>query len=731
MAKYLVIVESPAKSKTIKKYLGTNYKVEASMGHIRDLPKSKLAIDVEKDCEPEYINIRGKGDLIKKLKAAAKDVDKIFLATDPDREGEAISWHLYTALNLEGKKVSRIEFHEITETAIKSAIKNARDINMDLVDAQQARRILDRLVGYQISPILWRKISKGLSAGRVQSVALRLVCDREEAIEKFVPEEYWTIDAENEANSEKILSKLVAKDNEKISIHSKDEVKEILNEIKKQDFVISSIKNGERTRNPFMPFKTSTLQQAAFQRLGFGTRKTMQIAQQLYEGINLEKYGYVGLITYMRTDSTRLSDDFKESCANFIEIKYGKNYLGNFDRKEKASKNMQDAHEGIRVTDPRIEPELIKNELTSDQYKLYKLIWERAIASLMAPAMYNTISLDIDAGSYKFRASGSNLKFDGFMKCYETSKEEDEDIKIPNNLKEGMKLKLNSLNEKQHFTEPPARFTEETLVKELEENGIGRPSTYATIISTIIDRSYIIKDEKRLVPTELGMLVNDMMKVHFESIVSVSFTADIEKQLDEIAHGLHQWKEIIRSFYKDFKPMLEEADKNIEKVEIKEEESDVICEKCGRRMVIRQGRFGKFLACPGFPECRNAKPILVKTGTHCPLCGGEVLLKKSKKGKTFYTCENSPENCEFISWDKPLDEKCPKCGKELYETGMKNKKVICKNPECEDGIKVKQTEEAPKLAKAKSKKGATKKTVKKTTKKNTKKTSTKKSKVEE
>ncbi|MCQ2979267.1 MAG: type I DNA topoisomerase [Clostridia bacterium] len=725
MAKYLVIVESPAKSKTIKKYLGTNYRVEASMGHIRDLPKSKLGVDIKNDFEPQYINIRGKGDLIKTLKDAVKKSERIFLATDPDREGEAISWHLYTALGLEGKKVSRIEFHEITESAIKNAMKEARDIDMNLVDAQQARRMLDRLVGYQISPILWKKVAKGLSAGRVQSVALKLVCDREEAIEKFEPQEYWTLDAENMAGNEPVLSKLSLIDNEKVAISSKEDMTNIITELKKEKFIVDSVKNGERQRNPFMPFKTSTLQQAAFQRLGFGTRKTMQIAQQLYEGVEISGHGFIGLITYMRTDSTRLSDEFKSTCADFIEEIYGQNYLGNFDRKEKATKNMQDAHEGIRVTDPRIMPNQIKNELTPDQYKLYKLIWERAIASLMAPAVYNTIGLDIKAGKYLFKASGSNLKFDGFMKCYETTKEEDEDIKLPNNLEPGMELKLKSLDEKQHFTEPPARFTEGSLVKELEENGIGRPSTYSTIINTIIDRRYVEKDDKRIIPTELGGIVNDLMCNYFTNIVSVSFTADIEDELDKIAQGEKAWKELIKQFYDGFQPLLENAENQIGGLEITPEVSDEICEKCGRNLVFRQSRYGKFLACPGFPDCRFIKPITVKTGTKCPKCGEDMTVKKSKKGRTYFECINFDKGCDFRDWDMPLDEICPKCGKQLFQTGMRFKKSICKNPECEDcQVNVKEDD----IEKKTTKKTTVKKTTKKKTtkKKTTKKTTTKK-----
>jgi len=691
VAKYLVIVESPAKSKTIKKFLGSSYKVEASMGHVRDLPKSKLGIDLDNDFEPQYINIRGKGDLIKKLRNAAKTADKIYLATDPDREGEAISWHLLSALKLEDKKVFRIEFHEITESAVKDAIKSARDINMDLVDAQQARRLLDRLVGYQISPILWRKIAKGLSAGRVQSVALRLICDREELIEKFVPEEYWTVDANFGFDGDIFSAKLFSKNGEKILIKDKNEVKQTLSELKKQEFKVTLLKHGEKNRNPYMPFKTSTLQQVAFSKLGFATRKTMQIAQQLYEGINIEGRGYVGLITYMRTDSTRLSNEFKNSCAEFIKQKYGEEYLGDFDRKEKNNSTViiQDAHEGIRVTDAQILPIEIKSYLTSDQYKLYKLIWERSVAALMAKAAYETTSLEITAGQYTFKANGSNLKFDGFMKCYETTKDENEDMIIPKNITEGKVVELDKLFEKQHFTEAPSRFTEASLVKELEENGIGRPSTYATIITTIIDRRYIEREEKKLMPTELGMIVNDLMKKYFKDIVSVTFTADIEKQLDLVAKGTHMWKETMRDFYTSFKPLVDEAELKIEKVELKVEESDVVCEKCGRRMVIKQGRFGKFLACPGFPDCRNAKPFIIKTGTHCPKCHGEVLQKKSKKGRTFYTCENAPDSCDFISWDKILDERCEHCGKQLYETGMKNKKIVCRNENCEVGVPVK------------------------------------------
>ncbi|MCQ2911585.1 MAG: type I DNA topoisomerase [Clostridia bacterium] len=716
MAKYLVIVESPAKSKTIKKYLGSNYRVDASMGHIRDLPKSKLGVNLE-TFEPEYINIRGKGDLIKELKQAAKKAEKVYLATDPDREGEAISWHLCTALGVDSKKVYRVEFHEITESAIKHAMKNTRDVDMALVDAQQARRMLDRLVGYQISPILWKKVCKGLSAGRVQSVALKLICDREEEIDKFVEQEYWTIDLENEFKGEQVLSNLALIDNEKFNIASKQEADNIIADIKKQKFIVDAVKTGERARNPFMPFKTSTLQQAAFQKINLTTKKTMQIAQQLYEGIELKGYGLIGLITYMRTDSTRISDEFKDACKSFIEEKYGANYLGNFDRKDKDTKNMQDAHEGIRVTNPRITPDEIKNELTPDQYKLYKLIWQRSIASLMAPAVYNTVGLDIKAGKYTFKASGSNLKFDGFKQCYETTKEEDEGITLPKNLEVGQELKFKSIDEKQHFTEPPARFTEATLVKELEENGIGRPSTYATIINTILDRRYVEKEEKRIIPTSLGNTVNDIMVQYFNNIVNVTFTAEIEDQLDQIAQGDIEWKTIIKDFYNDFEPLLKDAEEKIGGIEIVPEVSDVECPQCGKNLVYRQSRFGRFLACPGFPSCRYTMPILEKAGTHCPKCNGEILLKKSRKNRTYYECENNGKDCDFISWDKPLDETCPECGMKLFEVGSRIKKSICKNPECKLGVPDKTKEET-------EKKKTTRK--KKTTKKSTKKTTAKK-----
>ncbi len=701
MAKYLVIVESPAKSKTIKKYLGSSYKVEASMGHIRDLPKSKLGIDIKNNFEPEYINIRGKGDLIKKLRQECKNSDKIFLATDPDREGEAISWHLLNALNLADKNVTRIEFHEITETAVKNAIKNAREIDMNLVDAQQARRLLDRIVGYQISPLLWRKIAKGLSAGRVQSVALKIICDREDIILNFIPVEYWTVKAFLKQKKETkgvFTANLIERDKQKIEIKSEEESNRIAQELKKGDFVVSDLKLGVKNRNPYLPFKTSTLQQSAFSRLGFGTRKTMQIAQQLYEGVNTKLEGYVGLITYMRTDSTRLSEEFKQSTSDYIAECFGKEYTGNLYRKEKASKNTQDAHEGVRVTSPSRTPESLKDQLTSDQYKLYKLIWERTLSSLMAAAEYDTVTAEIQNGAYKLRASGSSIKFDGFLRIYADAKGEEEEEKnpIPKELKVGDQLILDELEEKQHFTEPPPRFTEASLVKELEENGIGRPSTYATIISTIIDRQYITKELNKLMPTELGNIVNGLMVEHFEDIVDTEFTAKLEEGLDEIASGDRKWKEILKDFYVGFEKELELADQSIEKVELKEEESDEVCEKCGRKMVIKQGRFGKFLACPGFPDCKNAKPIVVKTGVTCPKCGGEILEKKSKKGKKYYACSNTP-TCDALFWDRPTGEKCKVCGSLLLEKGYKTKTIYCSNQEC-------KTNPGPKKGVEKSKK---------------------------
>ncbi|HCC07617.1 MAG TPA: type I DNA topoisomerase [Clostridiales bacterium] len=683
MSKYLLIVESPAKSKTIGKFLGKDYKIDASMGHIRDLPKSKLGIDIENDFEPQYINIRGKAPLIKKLKQEAAKSEKVFLATDPDREGEAISWHLMNALKLDESKTFRITFNEITKNAVTEAVTNARNINMDLVDAQQTRRILDRIVGYKISPLLWKKVAKGLSAGRVQSVALRLVCDREEEIEHFVKEEYWSLKAQLIKGKAKTSFEAVlhGKNSKKIKITNADEMKDILKYIKKQEFIVKAVKRGEKHKNSLPPFITSTLQQTAFSKLNFTPSKTMQIAQQLYEGIDIQGEGHVGLITYMRTDSTRLSEEFKTDAKTYINQKYGNDYVSKTDPVYKSKGRSQDAHEAVRITDVNKTPNMLAESLTKDQYKLYKLIWERSVASQMASAVYSTHGVDIDAGEYNFKATGSTIKFDGFLKVYNFEESEEAKNPIPE-LEQGEKVNLKTLDEKQHFTEPPPRFTEASLVKILEENGIGRPSTYAATISTILIRRYVTKEGKSLIPTELGNIVNGIMENHFENIVDVHFTAKLERELDEIADGKANWKETIREFYEGFSPILELAETTIGKIEIKVEVTDILCEKCGKNMVVKRGRFGDFLACPGFPECKNAKPIKKEIGVKCPKCNGEILEKKSKKGILYYGCEHNPE-CDFLTWNKPLNEKCPECGDMLVEKGRKNKAVVCNNSKCE------------------------------------------------
>ncbi len=682
MPKYLIIVESPAKSKTIKKFLGNSYNVEASMGHIRDLPKSKMGIDIEHDFEPQYINIRGKAPLIKKLKQAASKADKIYLATDPDREGEAISWHLKNALSLDENKTQRITFNEITKNAVKEAVNNARDIDMNLVDAQQTRRMLDRIVGYMISPLLWKKVAKGLSAGRVQSVALRLVCDREEEIEGFVPEEYWSLKAmlKKEKAKSSFEATLHSKDGKKIKISSKKEMQEILKGLKAKEYVVVDIKKGEKKKNSLPPFITSTLQQTAFSKLNFSSSKTMQIAQQLYEGIELKGEGHVGLITYMRTDSIRLSDEFKSEAKKYISDNFGDKYVSTIEVKYKTKGKSQDAHEAIRVSDVSKTPKNLESSLTKDQFKLYKLIWERSVATQMSQAIYDTLAVEINAGEYNFKSTGSKLKFEGFLKVYNFMEEEEIKNTIPD-LEIGEVLGLSELIDKQHFTEPKPRYTEASLVKALEEHGIGRPSTYATIITTIIARKYVTKDAKSLVPTELGRIVNGIMEKNFNDIVDIEFTADLEGELDEIADGNTPWKKILREFYSSFEPTLKKAEESIGKIEIKDEVTDIKCDKCGRNMVIKRGRFGDFLACPGFPECKNAMPIRKEIGVKCPKCDGEILEKKSKKGILYYGCEHSP-NCDFVAWHKPTGEKCPECGYLLVEKGRKNKKTVCNNEKC-------------------------------------------------
>ena len=655
MADKLIIVESPAKANTIKKFLGGSTKVVASMGHIRDLPKSKLGIDIEHDFEPEYINIRGKGDLIKSLKTDAKKAKKVYLATDPDREGEAIAWHLAKILENDKDKITRVTFNEITKTAVQKAIKEPRNIDLNTVDAQQARRVLDRIVGYKISPILWKKVKRGLSAGRVQSVAVKLIVDRENEIENFIPEEYWNIyaDLKDEKSKKQFEARFYGKNGKKQEIHSKEEIDQILKTIEKAKYTVSEVKKGEKKRNPAPPFTTSTMQQEASRKLGFTLKKTMSVAQGLYEGVKIAEKGTVGLITYMRTDSTRISEEARASAKTQIVATYGEEYYEN--RYYKTSKDAQDAHEGIRPTYADIEPDKIKDELTKDQYKLYKLIYNRFMASQMKPAIYDTMAVNIKADEYDFKANGQNLKFKGFMTLYvegTDEKEEKEEGILPE-LQENQEVKLLKINPKQSFTEPPARYTEASLVKTLEEKGIGRPSTYSPTITTILERRYIQKEQKQLVPTELGKIVNKILTENFTDVINVEFTAKIENEFDEIAEGKEQWKQMIREFYGPFEKELEKVEKELEHVELVDEVSDVPCDKCGRMMVYKYGRYGKFLACPGFPECKNVKSIVETIEVPCPKCGSTVQVRKTKRGKKYYICENNPKSCDYISWDKP------------------------------------------------------------------------------
>ena len=658
MADKLIIVESPAKANTIKKFLGGSTKVVASMGHIRDLPKSKLGVNIENDFEPEYINIRGKGDLIKSLKNEAKKAKKIYIATDPDREGEAIAWHLAYILNQEKEKITRVTFNEITKSAVKKAIKEPRNIDLNLVDAQQARRVLDRIVGYKISPILWKKVKRGLSAGRVQSVAVKLIVDREEEIEKFIPEEYWNIYAnlQDKETKKEFQAKFYGENGKKQEIHSEDEVQKILNTIEKAKYIVDDIKKSEKKRNPAPPFTTSTMQQEASRKLGFTLKKTMTIAQGLYEGVKIPEKGTVGLITYMRTDSTRISEEARAIAKEQITKDYGDEYYEN--RYYKAKKDSQDAHEAIRPTYIDINPEEIKDALSKDQYKLYKLIYNRFMASQMSAAIYDTMSVTIDANGYTFKANGQTLKFKGFMTLYvegTDSKEEEKEGMLPD-IKEKEELKLVKIDPKQSFTEPQPRYTEASLVKTLEEKGIGRPSTYSPTITTILDRRYIEKEQKQLAPTELGKIVNKILIENFTDVINVEFTAEIESEFDEIAEGKEPWKNMIREFYGPFEKELEKVEKELEKVELVEEVSDVPCEKCGRMMVYKYGRYGKFLACPGYPECKNAKPIIETIEEPCPKCGGTIQVRKTKKRRKYYICENNPASCDYISWNKPKKE---------------------------------------------------------------------------
>lgn len=680
--KYLVIVESPAKAATIGKFLGNNYKIEASMGHVRDMPKSQMGIDFEHDFEPKYITIRGKGELLGKLRKDAKAADKVYLATDPDREGEAISWHLLHALNLgEEKPISRITFNEITKTAVKKSITEARDIDMDLVDAQQARRILDRVVGYTISDLLWKKVKKGLSGGRVQSVALRLICDREGEIREFIPEEYWTLGAKlKDADGKGFEAKFYGKGETKTELANEAETNEVLDGLKGKDFAVTDVKTGSRQKKPVAPFTTSTMQQEASKHLNMATQKTMMIAQQLYEGVNVKGEGTVGLVSYIRTDSFRISDEAYEAAVAFIKETYGDAFVNPERIVYKSKGKTQDAHEAIRPTNVSRTPESIKDSLSKDQYRLYKLIWERFVASQMSPAVYDTLSVKLSAGDYTFRASGSRLRFSGFLEAY--SKGEEEDEKVIPKLTQGDILQAEQLLPEQHFTQPPARYTDASLIKTLEEIGVGRPSTYAPTLTTIQARHYVTKEAKNFFPTELGEMVDEIMKTYFPDIVDIDFTANMEKRLDDVEMGKEEWKQIIRDFYPDFKKSVENAAEKLEKIEIKDEETDIVCEKCGRNMVIKYGRYGKFLACPGFPECQNAKPYFEEAGVNCPECGGKVLIKKTKRGRIYYGCEHNGDGCDFMSWNKPTGEKCPECGAFLEEKGRKNPKIVCSNEKC-------------------------------------------------
>ncbi len=683
MANCLVIVESPAKVKTIKKFLGANYEVDASNGHVRDLPKSQMGIDVEHDFDPKYITIRGKGDILAKLRKEVKKADKIYLATDPDREGEAISWHLMKALKLDElkeKQVYRISFNEITKNAVKTSLKTPRDIDMDLVDAQQARRVLDRMVGYMISPLLWAKVKRGLSAGRVQSVALRLICDREEDINAFIPEEYWNLDAvlKQEGSKKTLTAKFHGDKNGRIAIHNKEELDEILKGLKKKEYQVEEVKNGERVKKAPIPFTTSTLQQEASKVLNFSTQKTMRLAQQLYEGVEVAGHGTVGLITYLRTDSTRIAEEADVAAREFIEKQYGTRYLANGEQNKKSNVKIQDAHEAIRPTDIALTPVIVKESLQRDLFRLYQLIWKRFAASRMQPAVYETTSVKVKAGNYFFTLSASKLQFDGFMSVYVQEEEKEENNVLLGNLEKGSILKLEKLENSQHFTQPPAHFTEASLVKAMEEQGIGRPSTYAPTITTIIARRYVAKENKNLYVTELGEVVNSMMKQSFPSIVDITFTANLEYLLDKVGDGTVQWKTVVKNFYPDLKEAVDKALVELESVTIADEVTDEICELCGRNMVIKYGPHGKFLACPGFPECKNTKPYLEKTGVPCPKCGKDVVIKKTKKGRIYYGCEANPD-CDFMSWQKPSTQKCPKCGSYMVEKGNK---LLCSNEQC-------------------------------------------------
>lgn len=681
MAKYLVIVESPAKVKTIKKFLGKNYEVVASNGHVRDLPKSQMGIDIEHDFEPKYITIRGKGDILAKLRKEVKKADKVYLATDPDREGEAISWHLSQALKLEGKNVRRISFNEITQNAVKASLKEPRDIDMNLVNAQQTRRILDRIVGYKISPLLWAKVKRGLSAGRVQSVALRIICDREEEINAFIPEEYWTLDASLAIEGEKkpLIAKFHGDENGKLTVSSREEMDRIMDELRREDFRVLEVKKGERVKKAPLPFTTSTLQQEASKALNFPISKTMRIAQQLYEGVDIKGQGTVGLITYLRTDSVRISEEADAQAREYIGQAYGEQFVATQTTEKKGGAKIQDAHEAIRPSDIARTPVMVKESLSRDQFRLYQLIWKRFAASRMAPAVYETTNVKIGAGKYRFGVSASKISFEGFLSVYTSADDEKEENNVLlKSIDEQTKLSLADFDEKQHFTQPPAHYTEASLVKTLEELGIGRPSTYSPTITTLLGRRYIVKEAKNLYVTELGEVVNQIMKESFPSIVDEHFTANMESLLDSVGEGTVNWKTVVRNFYPDLAEAVEVAEKELEKVKIEDEVTDVVCDLCGRNMVVKYGPHGKFLACPGFPECRNTKPYLEKIGVACPVCGKEVVLRKTKKGRKYYGCENNPE-CDFMSWSRPVAEKCPKCGSYMV---VKGSKIACADAGC-------------------------------------------------
>lgn len=681
MAKYLVIVESPAKVKTIKKFLGKNYEVVASNGHVRDLPKSQMGIDVEHDYEPKYITIRGKGDILAKLRKEVKKADKVYLATDPDREGEAISWHLSQALKLDGKNVRRISFNEITQNAVKTSLKQPRDIDMNLVNAQQTRRILDRIVGYKISPLLWAKVKRGLSAGRVQSVALRIICDREDEINAFIPEEYWTLDAKLKADGEKkpLTAKFHGDENGKLAITCREEADRIMDEIRGERFEVLEVKKGERVKKAPLPFTTSTLQQEASKTLNFPISKTMRIAQQLYEGVDVKGQGTVGLITYLRTDSVRISDEADADARAYIAQNYGEEFVATQTVTQKGGAKIQDAHEAIRPSDIARTPAVVKESLSRDQFRLYQLIWKRFAASRMASAVYETTNVKIGAGKYRFGVAASKVSFEGFRSVY-TSEDDEKDTNnvLLKGIDEDTKLTLDTFDEKQHFTQPPAHYTEASLVKTLEELGIGRPSTYSPTITTLLGRRYIVKEAKNLYVTELGEVVNQIMKESFPSIVDEHFTANMESLLDSIGEGAVNWKTVVRNFYPDLEAAVEVAEKELQKVKIEDEVTDVVCDQCGRNMVVKYGPHGKFLACPGFPECRNTKPYLEKIGVPCPKCGKDVVLRKTKKGRKYFGCENNPE-CDFMSWSRPVAEKCPKCGGYMV---VKGNKIACADAGC-------------------------------------------------